>query len=184
MNIEFKLETLGWLTCSFIQENTITIAHASEFGDKFQELLNAFFDLEEIKMTLINTSSHTYSIIWCDQINEFAWVISLSEDLAEFKIVIYEKLLENPSQNKVLIQFNIKTRDLFHQIYLSLDYLFQNFGLIGYKTIWEIGNFPTAEYIKLKSTFLNLTLPRFLTNSENEWKEKIKLDAELSVLNT
>lgn len=66
-------------------------------------------------------------------------------------ININELSPSNSEYKEELLNANIKTEELFDYIYLSLEEALTDFGLVGYKKKWEVGNFPIYEYIILKA---------------------------------
>lgn len=57
-----------------------------------------------------------------------------------------------------------------------------DFGFVGYKKRWEVGNFPIAEYITLKAARERMDLRHASCLEEDEWKQKIDPNDELGVI--
>lgn len=184
MEIKFKLETLGYMTAEFLFNNkSFKIGHSSDYGDRFQELLNKIFIIYEI----IKCREDTYlpynaKILWEDDFVNYEWSISIDSLESDMKIEIYELSSSNTEYKVELINERIKVENLFKDIYLSLNHLFVDFGFVGYKKNWEVGNFPIYEYIILKAAEEKIILQNDHLNKE-EWKQKIDLFDELKVIN-
>ncbi|BDD03205.1 hypothetical protein AUTU_06880 [Aureibacter tunicatorum] len=52
MNVNFELETLGWMNLVITSEKgvEVKIAHSSDYEDKFQELLDKLIFLKEVML--------------------------------------------------------------------------------------------------------------------------------------
>lgn len=185
MNIKFKLETLGYIAAEFlIDNNNIKINHSSDYGDKFQELLNEFFIIYDV-LKYRNNSYFPYSseIIWCDDFINYKWELNLESMNSSIKIRVIKFSHENKSQKLLLLEETIEINSLFNQIYISLNDLLLNFGFIGYKANWEVGNFPLYEYITLKVDKEKLEIRPFNVALEDDlWKQKMIIEDELKII--
>jgi hypothetical protein len=79
---------------------------------------------------------------------------------------------------KQVVDFNY----LFEAIYDSLDNMLKEFGLIGFKMKWEIGNFPICEYLKLKAGRYCLSLPREQRGEDFDWIYKVPIQNEVDLI--
>lgn len=88
----------------------------------------------------------------------------------------------NLDYHEELIHENIEARKLFDSIYQSLEKMLADFGFVGYKKKWEVGNFPIFEYIALKAARERMDLQHASCLEEEERRQKIDLNDELGVL--
>lgn len=181
MNIHFFLDTLGWMTLLVNDGNKdrARISHSSDYGDKFQELINHVMFLREI----LASGESAYlpyesSTDWCDDIINYNISFILEDFTSPIKFKVVETPIQNPNQSKLIVDCLVNSTDLFSQLYNSLQDMISDFGLIGYKKNWEVGNFPIADYLILKSNAIN-----FKINCDNDWKAKVKIEDEIALLN-
>lgn len=185
MEIKFKIETLGYIIAEFFFRNKrLKIGHSSSYGDKSQELLNNFFFIYEI---VKNNNKHyfpySFETLWEDDFINYLWKISIDSPESFLEIKVYELYPSNLEHKVELINEKIKIENLFNSIYLSLEEAFVDFGFVGYKKNWEVGNFPIYEYITLKADKERIEL-RNINKSDEEWKQKINVNDELKVINS
>ncbi|MBB1646718.1 hypothetical protein [Sphingobacterium sp. UME9] len=184
MEIKFKIETLGYLV-SEISSNTkrFKIGHSSAYGDIFQELLNKFFFIYEIvREKDTKYFPHSTNVLWEDDFVNYNWTISMDSIDSCINIKIEQMSPSNVSYKEVLIQEDIETEKLFDAIYQSLEKMLAEFGFVGYKKRWEVGNFPIYEYITLKAAIKGGDLENTNCNEEDEWKQKMDLKDELGII--
>lgn len=185
MKIKFEVETLGYITATFFSEDKkVKVFHSSDYGDGFQELLNQLFFIYDI---VINNEQQYYpyafEMQWRDHFVAFSWNVSMSTRNANLVIKMDELSPANDSHKVELLNIEISFADLFDDIYLSLEDIFNKFGFVGYKKKWEVGNFPVFEYVTLKSKVLGLNLiPAKYDNKEDEWTGKIATEAEANII--
>ncbi|MEN5377907.1 hypothetical protein [Sphingobacterium kitahiroshimense] len=185
MEVKFKIETLGYIVAEFLSDTKrLKIGHSSNYGDKFQELLNKFFFIYEIVKE--NDSiyfPYSTDVLWQDDFVNYKWNISMHSLDSCINIKINELSPSNSEYKEELLNTNIKTEELFDYIYLSLEEALTDFGLVGYKKKWEIGNFPIYEYIILKAARKEVDLLNVSCKEEAEWRQKVDLSDELGILN-
>lgn len=184
MQVKFRIETLGYIVAEFLSDTKrLKIGHSSNYGDKFQELLNKFFFIYEI-VKENNSIYFPYStdVLWQDDFINYKWNISMNSLDSCINIKIDELSPSNSEYKEELLNANIKKEALFDDIYLSLDEALMDFGLVGYKKKWKIGNFPMYEYIILKSARKEVDLFNISCIEEAEWRQKIDFSDELGIL--
>ena len=176
MIFEFDLITLGWINC-FIKNNdeTIKIGVSSDYGDTFQELLTRLFN----NRNYMDNDPYSFEIIWNDDMCQYHWLITVMKP-KNYEIKILVKSTGNPNYSEELVDVKIKEEDLFADIYRSLLALYKKFGFVGYKEVWEVGNFPVYEFLILKSEYTGLTLK--LDKYSEEWTHKVDSAQELDLL--
>jgi hypothetical protein len=184
MKIQFIIQTLGYLVAEFeIEDRKIKIGHSSTYGDKFQELLNELFFIYKItKEEDIDFFPYTCEVMWYDDRVNYLWVVTSKELNSEIGIEVFELSPSDTSYKVELVNKNIKHDDLFDAIFFSLDEILQRFGFIGYKTNWDIGNFPIFEYLMLKADKYNFKLPLQHAVEDDEWMNKVPIKNELDLI--
>lgn len=183
LTLSFNIETLGSISAEIISKDlNFKVFHSSEYGDGFQELLNDFFYvfkiIEEKDEEKFPFSS---KIIWNDDFVNYEWDLYIENHTSDIKILIFEFYPFNQSGKNTLIETFFSSENLKEFIFLSLEKILNDFGFIGYKLNWEIGNFPIYEFLTLKAKKLNLDLnigDRYI----DDWKLKTKLELELSLI--
>lgn len=183
MEVKFRIETLGYITAELLFINKrVKIGHSSSYGDKFQELLNNFFFIYDIvKNNKIDYFPYSVDTLWQDDFINYLWEISINSPESLIEIKVYKLSTSSLEYKEELINEIIKMENLFNGIYLSLEEAFIDFGFVGYKKNWEVGNFPMYEYITLKAERERLEL-RNINELEQEWKQKINIIDELNVI--
>lgn len=185
MKLKFTLETLGWISCLISDRNGqhVKFYHSSDFGDKFQVLLNNLMFMREI---LINNEAgffpFKFSTIWSDEISNFELKFSTANTESFIEIRIVETPIQNPNESKRIFIGVATKEELFRSVLDSLDVMLTEFGFVGYKKIWEVGNFPIAEYIELKSWASNSSFRMHECKEENTWKGKVSFSDEIKLL--
>ncbi|PUV26335.1 hypothetical protein [Sphingobacterium athyrii] len=185
MEIKFKIETLGHIVSEISSDTKrFKIGHSSDYGDKFQELLNKLFFIYEIVKEKDTTYfPHSTNVLWEDDRVNYSWTIRIDSIDSCINIKIEELSPSNVLYKAVLIQEDIETEELFDAIYQSLEKMLAEFGFVGYKKRWEAGNFPIYEYITLKAAREGVDLRHASCLEEEEWRQKIALKDELDVIN-
>lgn len=97
------------------------------------------------------SSTYSTTVLWEDDCVNCNWTISMNSVHSHINIKIDQLSPSNLGYKEKLIHEDIETRKLFNAIYHSLEEMLANFGLVGYKKKWEVGNFPISEYITLKA---------------------------------
>lgn len=186
MKVKFGIETLGYIIAEFFDgDRKAKIFHSSDYGDGFQELLNKLFWIYDI---VVNDKQEYYPCSfetqWRDDFVIFSWSVGMESKSSNIFIKINELSPANDAYRIELINTEISFKDLFEHIYLSLDDIFNRFGFVGYKKNWEIGNFPSFEYIILKSHELriNLSTTKY-SNEDDEWMGKVEASDEVNIVN-
>jgi hypothetical protein len=185
MEIKFKIATLGYVVAEISSATKRPrIGHSAAYGDKFQELLSKFFFISEIvkekQEMFFPYSTH---VLWEDDFVNYNWTLSIDSIDSHINIKIDQLSPSNLTFKETLIHENVEMGKLFDAIYFSLDEMLKDFGLVGYKKNWEIGNFPIAEYITLKAARKGLDLQSTKCSEEDEWKQKMDLKGELGIIN-
>jgi len=185
MEVKFKIMALGYIVAEISSETKrFKIGHSSDYGDKFQELLNKFFFIYEIvKEKDIAYFPYSTTVLWEDDCVHYNWTISMNSVNSHINIKIDQLSPSNLGCKEMLIHEDIETRNLFNAIYHSLEEMLADFGFVGYKKKWEVGNFPISEYITLKAAREGMDLRHVSCLEEDEWKQKIDLNDELGVIN-
>lgn len=185
MEVKFKIVTLGYIVAEISSEpKRFKIGHSSDYGDKFQELLNKFFFIYEIvKEKDIAYFPYSTTVLWEDDCVHYNWTIRMNSVNSHINIKIDQLSPSNLGYKEMLIHEDIETRKLFDTIYQSLEEMLADFGFVGYKKKWEVGNFPIAEYITLKAARERMDLRHASCVEEDEWKQKIDPNDELGVIN-
>ncbi len=115
MEVKFKIETLGYIVAEFLSDTKrLKIGHSSNYGDKFQELLNKFFFIYEIVKE--NDSiyfPYSTDVLWQDDFVNYKWNISMHSLGSCINIKIYELSPSNSEYKEELLNINIKTEELF-----------------------------------------------------------------------
>lgn len=184
MEVRFKIETLGYIVAEFLlEEEKIKIGHSSDYGDKFQELLNKFFYIYELLRDQ-DTKYFPYEteVLWEDDFINYQWNVGIHSADSPIKISVNEIAPFNPEHKIELVNHNIQKDKLFDSIFLSLDQTLAEFGFLGYKKNWEVGNFPIYEYIVLKAEKGNIFLEKNEDLTNENWKQKINLEDELKII--
>lgn len=183
MEIKFRIETLGYIVADLmVSGEKIKVGHSSFYGDKFQELLNNFFFIYEIvKTNNKDYFPYSFETLWNDDFVNHLWTVGIDSPQSFIKINLFELSPSNAEYKVELVSEIIKMEDLFDSIYLSLEEAFVEFGFVGYKKNWEIGNFPIYEYITLKSEKEGIKL-KSSNEVDEEWKQKINIDDELKII--
>jgi hypothetical protein len=183
MKIQFEIQTLGYIVAKLeTEDEKIKIGHSSAYGDKFQELLNGLFFIYSCRKEASNNLfPYSFEIIWYDDFANYSWNMKVASLQSELEIKIIELSPSNPSYRRKLLSQKISFDNLFDEIYSSLDRILQEFGFIGYKNNWEVGNFPLGEYLMLRADKFHVDLA--LTNvDEEEWKNKVSIKNELDLI--
>ncbi|PUV26320.1 hypothetical protein [Sphingobacterium athyrii] len=185
MEVKFRIVTLGYIVAEISSETKrFKIGHSSDYGDKFQELLNKFFFIYEIiKEKDVAYFPYSTTVLWEDDRVNYNWTISMNSVDSHINIKIDQLSSSNLDYKEMLIHENIETRKLFDAIYQSLEEMLADFGFVGYKKKWEVGNFPIAEYITLKAARERIDLRHASCLEEDEWKQKMDPNDELGVIN-
>ncbi|GAB6119053.1 hypothetical protein [Dysgonomonas termitidis] len=184
MKIRFEIVTQLYIKAFLKSDsNQIEIAHSGVLNDGFQNLLTSLFHIYHF----VNEKQESFfpynsCIKWEDDFIEYLWSISMSSIDSSIQFKIIKTSTGNPNYKETLWDNMVVFNDLFDNIFLSLDNIYKDFGLIGYKRIWEVGNFPVCEYLLLKANRENYILNEMETNEENEWKHKIHRENELFLL--
>ncbi|MET6997065.1 hypothetical protein [Chitinophaga defluvii] len=185
MDIVFTIETPGYIVAEFsVNETKVKIGHSSSYGDRFQELLNKFFHLYEVvRNNEREYFPYTAKVLWEDDFINYTWSISVDSVSSDVEIKIHELSPSNSDYKVELVNRRLTIEDLFNNIYYSLDGLLVNFGFVGYKKAWEVGNFPIFEYLTLKAGRESIQL-HVVNSSDDEqnWTNKIDIEEELNLI--
>ncbi|MCW3463669.1 hypothetical protein [Chitinophaga nivalis] len=184
MNLQFTIQTCGYITAEFeMTDRKIKIGHSSTYGDKFQELLNGLFIIyNSSKEGDSDFFSYTFEVKWYDDRVNYSWILTSTALGSEIEIKIHELSPVDPCYNVELLKSHISFKDLFNAIYLSLNRMLKDFGFIGYKNNWDVGDFPVYEYLKLKSDKYNLKLYKEDGIESDDWKSKISIEDEMNLV--
>jgi hypothetical protein len=182
MNIRFVLQTLGYLVAEIETNGTnIKIGHSSTYGDKFQELLNGFYFIYKTKKDgEFAFFPYSFEVKWYDDRLNYTWIIQTDGVILTIKI--FELSNSDSNYKKELLNETVRLQKLFNDIYYSLDLMLREFGLIGYKTNWDVGNFPIFEYLMLKVDRYNIDLNIQELDEDHEWKGKFSLHDEVKLI--
>jgi len=184
MNLKFEIATISYITAEFRSDNNnIKIGVSGLYEDKFQDLLNIFYLIYcNQKEKSLFSFPYKAEVLWKDDFVYYQWVISKESIISGIHIKIVELYPKNSEYKKVLIdkEFDIKT--LFDNIFKSLHTMYIEFGFLGYKYNWDVGNFPIGEYLLFKSDRLDLSLET--KDDEDGWKHKISNELNLLNINT
>lgn len=185
MEVKFKIVTLGYIVAEISSDTKrFKIGHSSAYGDKFQELLNKFFFIyETIKEKDTVYFPYSTNVLWEDDCVNYNWTISMNSVDSHINIKIEQLLPSNVVYKEVIIHEDIEAEKLFDAIYWSLEETLSEFGFVGYKKKWEVGNFPIFEYITLKAARERMDLRHASCLENDEWKQKIDPNDELGVIN-
>lgn len=184
MNLQFSIQTFGYIIAELeLKEKKIKIGHSSSYGDKFQELLNELF-------LIYNSSKHgdesffpyIFDVKWYDDRVNYSWSVSAATLNSEIEVEIFELSPVEKTHKIQLLKHNFAFEDLFTAVYTSLEKMLKEFGFIGYKSNWVVGNFPMYEYLKLKSDKYGLELKKEEVTEDDDWKEKMSIKNELIVI--
>lgn len=185
MKIKFQLETLGSISAQFQIDNEILKAfHSADYGDKFQTLLNKFFSIYGISIEGLHPDfPYYFELLWEDDFINYLWKVKIDALDSLINIRIDELAPENPSYRKEILNQNMSKEEVFNSILTSLEDMIDTFGFIGYKRVWEVGNFPIFEYLILKSKKNDIKLKLLNEdNEEEEWKKKVSIEDEIRVI--
>lgn len=142
-----------------------------------------FFIYEIVKYDEKPYFPHSVEILWKDDCVDYLWKICTPAVEFPTKIYIYELSPSDADYKVELIQEEIKIEDFLSDIYLSLEEMFAQFGFVGYKKNWGVGNFPIYEYITLKANKEKMKLQKAdYSTEEDSWKQKIIIEDELRVI--
>lgn len=185
MKLNFKIDTTGYIVFEALKEDSIIrIGHSSSYGDKFQELLNQFwFIYEQIKNNNAQYFPYSFEILWNDDFVNYKWSVNISSAKSLLNIKIFELSTSDTEYKVKLLDESLEFEVFFNQLFISLDKMFNDFGMIGYKIVWEAGNFPIFEYLTLKAERNGIELKKISDSEDNEWKQKTSLADELYILN-
>lgn len=182
MEMKFDLIVAGYIRATFKDRNErIEIGHSDGYGDQFQELLNEFM----LIYYYWKESSEWFTpfdrcVIWHDDMINYSWNIKLDNLDSEIMIEIAE-FSPAADYKKDLLKWNVSLELLYGYILESLHEMFQKFGFLGYKSNW-CGNFPVAEYLKLKAGKHAINLKKVQQDDDFEWRDKFSLDDEIALL--
>lgn len=184
MKIEFVIKTASYLVARFeVNEKVTEVGHSFMYGDKFQHLLNGFFLLYNFrKENENNFFPFSYECIWHDDRVNYRWAIKADDLKSDILIEIFELSPSNPDYKIELVKAYIQFDELSKNLYRSLALMLDDFGLIGYKKAMDTGNFPIYEYLTLKADVYNVAMQKTDVSADDEWKEKIFLRQECSLL--
>lgn len=184
MKIIFKIETISYIVAEIKTDRTnFVIGHSGLYEDKFQELLNEFYLIyKTLKGEPFICFPRTSEILWKDDFVNYKWIISIDSPESSVNIQIVESYPSNIDYKKILINEDIFQEDLFNDIYSSLHQMFLDYGFIGYKINWDVGNFPIGEYLSFKADKFHLNLSLINENDDSKWKNKVASDDELKIL--
>lgn len=184
MKIEFVIKTACYLVARIeVKGKVIDVGHSFMYGDKFQHLLNGFFLLYNFrKEKEFNFFPFSYECIWHDDRVNYRWAINADNLQSDILIEVFELSPTNPDYKIELVKEYIQFNELFNNIYYSLARMLDDFGLVGYKKTMDTGNFPVYEYLTLKADIYNVAMQKTDVSEDNEWKEKIFLQQECSLL--
>lgn len=182
MNIRFIIQTIGYLVAEIeINDAKIKIGHSSTYGDKFQELLNGFYFIYKTKKDGdVDFFPYSFDVMWYDDRVNYSWIIKT--DGLSLNIKIFELSPSDTNYKKELLNETVGFQKLFNDIYYSLDVMLREFGLIGYKTNWDVGNFPILEYLMLKADRYNIDVKTQEVSEDYKWKWKISLEDEVKLI--
>ncbi|MDR6238173.1 hypothetical protein [Aureibacter tunicatorum] len=96
---------------------------------------------------------------------------------------IEESYVKNTDYRAVLCDVRFESEILFTQIFSSLEKMYTQFGLVGYKMAWEVGNFPVAEFLILKAWLFDFNLDAEKCCEVDEWRRKVSSNKEFELLN-
>jgi len=123
-----------------------------------------------------------HTLIWTDDFANFKWHLTYNDSQSIY-IEISKSYIEIPEASESVIKFNISVKEFSEQLYLSLKKMLSIYGLVGFKTAWEVGNFPVAEYIKLSAKYNNIHLSEYNTFEDDDGGlTRFNLDDELRIL--
>lgn len=185
MVYNFEIDTLGWFACLITDKDgkIIRVSHASDYGDKFQELINNVLTIyDHFNDQDILAYPFTVETNWCDDSMIYIWRFDLLNIEGSIYFEMNQAPLNKSSDKTLLMKAEIDIYTVMSDFYLSLDKLFKEFGFVGYKKNWEVGNFPTGDYLKLKALILEEQISATTTITSTEWKGKIDLVEEWNLL--
>lgn len=187
MKLKFEIETISYISCDFILPNgqdKIHICHSGLYEDKFQELISQFYIIYNLsKKNDLLGFPRSFEMVWKDDFVYYKWIVNIESPNSHFKIKIIEQYPTNPNYKKILLDNEISFDNLYDSVYFSLHQMIINFGFIGYKYNWDIGNFPIGEYLLLKADKYGKKMESApLVSQDDEWKHKITLEDEMDLL--
>ena len=154
MKLEFKIETQGWMAMLISKE-----------------------ERPPIKILFPYSSS----TVWCDEVRNFRIQWSMENFGSLVNVTIHEDAVYNSGNPQMLFDGEIELKGLLKHILISLHDLLRDFGLCGYKKVWEVGNFPIADYLELKSYFTGDKSIPIPTEEDESWRGKVRLEEELAL---
>ncbi|RFS21184.1 hypothetical protein DVR12_17780 [Chitinophaga silvatica] len=184
MQLKFEISCIDYIIAKIYRHNNNqTIGHSSDQGDKFQELLNVFFQIDKLnesadKQQLLPFSSMVW---WYNDFINYCWHIQTSDGF-NLNIEIVEHSPENEKYQLAIVSEYLTLDTLLLDIYKSLREMWMKFGFVGYKMNWSAGNFPIYELLTLKSRFSDIKLTFLEQDEENEWRYKVRPEEELQLL--
>ncbi|GAA3930306.1 hypothetical protein GO495_07420 [Chitinophaga oryziterrae] len=183
MKIQFNIQTVGYIVAELeTEDEKIKIGHSYAYGDKFQELLNGLFFVYSCRREANgDIFPYSFEIMWYDDRVNYSWIITADSLQSELEIRIIELSPTSSIYSRELWKKNLSFDNLFNEIYSSLDRLLLEFGFIGYKNNWEVGNFPLGEYLMLKADKFHFNL-ELMNIDEEEWKNKVPIKRELDLV--
>ena len=180
MKFNYYLKGYGWAKVLIeVDSNKL------EFTPSY--LTDAFGDLLRSLVSLLIHEEEDATVIWNEEPSEIEWTfIRKNSDELSIKITLYEDTYETgKAKGKVLLDINCLFVDFVKEVTNEADQLLINNGILGYRNIWEMHEFPVSSYLQLKDFLKNGKVT--IENSSdshpvNYDDEKSNLKKELDIL--
>ncbi|SEW42259.1 hypothetical protein [Chitinophaga arvensicola] len=184
MHVQFNLQTLGYIVAEFeTKAGKIKIGHSSTYGDQFQELLNKIFHIYQLeRRSETDFFPCSFEVMWYDDRVNYEWRIECDHAACKLQVKVFELSTSDKKYRRELVNEIISLDSLLGDILLSLENLWHRFGFIGYKTNWEVGNFPMYELLTLKADRSGWNILPEKANEEDDWRQKVATENEIDLL--
>jgi hypothetical protein len=178
-NIVFDFSSSG---VAILKLPMLDVCHLSELANQndmgiIQYTLNGIF-------RMMSNEATYFEATWLDYLYDYKVTFKLFEDKIFVNIFFLgdESLLEETTFLKKFVELQIDFNDFLKDIYLSLSIMLKKFGLLGYKKVSEVENFPIYEYLYLKAKFNNIQILPEENNDDIEWTNKHSFKEEVNIL--
>ncbi|WP_210608493.1 hypothetical protein [Priestia flexa] len=182
MKFNYSLKGYGWAKALIEVDATKLEFTPSYLTDAFGDLLRSF-------VSLLIDEEEEVTVLWNEEPDEIEWMfVRKNGNELSIQITLYEENYETgKAKGKVLLNTECLFINFVHEVINQADQLLSTNGILGYRNIWEMHEFPISSYLQLKDFLQNgsITIEKKVDSQRVNYNdEQSDLQKELRFLNS
>ncbi|MEW4212082.1 hypothetical protein Q0O85_26550 [Priestia megaterium] len=169
MKFNYYLNGYGWAQ-AFIEIDSKKL----EFTPSY--LSDAFGDLLRSLVSLLIHEEEVATVVWDEEPSGVEWTfVRKNSDELSIKITLYEETYEiNKQKGKVVLHTDCLFIEFIKEVVREADQLLISNGILGYRNIWDLHEFPISSYLQLKDFLKNdmITIENSSNSRPASYKEE------------